>query len=272
VNRPSPPVALAWLTDIHLNFVTGEQVERLCDEILATGAEGVLISGDIAESRDLSAHLEGLAGRLGLPVYFVLGNHDYYHSGIAEVRGRTAALCRRVPNLHWLNEAGVVPLAAGTALVGHDGWSDARIGNYDDSPLILNDYRLIRELADLSRPDRRAALERFGDEAAGHLRAVLPEALGRYPRVLVVTHVPPFREACPHPGRFAWDDWLPHFTCRATGEALTEAAANFPDGEITVLCGHVHGDSDVRIMPNLRVLTGGAEYRNPVVQRIMTVE
>ncbi|MGE3819666.1 MAG: metallophosphoesterase, partial [Isosphaeraceae bacterium] len=234
---------LAWLTDIHLNFVTSEVIESLCRDVVATRAEAVLLGGDIAEAPDVTSHLETLAARIQRPIYFVLGNHDFYRGGIESVRESIQALVRRHRGLFWLPDRGVVPLTERTALVGHDGWADGRIGDYERSPLILNDYRLIKEFKDLEETPRRDKLEALGDEAADHLRAVLPLALERFQHVLVLTHVPPFREACAHPGRFSWDDWLPHFTCKAMGDALLEAADAFSERHVTVYCGHVHNDN-----------------------------
>ena len=35
---------------------------------------------------------------------------------------------------------------------------------------------------------------------------------------------------------------------------------------LTVLCGHTHGAGEVKILPNLLVKTGGAEYKKPELQ------
>ena len=43
-----------------------------------------------------------------------------------------------------------------------------------------------------------------------------------------------------------------------------------PDRQMTVLCGHTHG-AEAQVLPNLRVLTGGAEYGEPKVQRVLEV-
>ena len=64
--------ALAWLTDLHLNFVTPGHVDRLCHAVGEAGADVVLLGGDIGEAPDVEEHLEGLDARLGLPVYFVM--------------------------------------------------------------------------------------------------------------------------------------------------------------------------------------------------------
>lgn len=261
---------LAWLTDIHLNFVKPNAISALCDTL--KDADAVLITGDIGEARDLIRYLRILDQRLGVPLYFVLGNHDFYRGSIAEVRLAASALRTHSPRLLWLPSAGVVELTSDTGLVGHDGWADGRFGDYAGSEIVLNDYFLIEELAGLDPSERLGMLHALADEAANYLRSVLPEALRRYQRVIVLTHVPPFREACLHQGQIAGDDWLPHFASQAVGLALREAMEASPEREMTVLCGHTHAPATVQILPNLRVLTGGAEYGRPALQCILGVE
>ncbi|WP_437759864.1 hypothetical protein [Sorangium sp. So ce1389] len=65
------------------------------------------------------------------------------------------------------------------------------------------------------------------------------------------------------------DDWLPHFTCKAAGKAIREAAEQHPERRIEVLCGHTHGAGVAEILPNLLVRTGGAEYGEPAVQCVI---
>ena len=73
-------------------------------------------------------------------------------------------------------------------------------------------------------------------------------------------------------GRVSDDNWLPHFTCKAAGDALIEAISQRPDREMTVLCGHTHGAGEAQILPNLRVLIGGAVYGAPAIQRMLSFE
>jgi hypothetical protein len=81
-----------------------------------------------------------------VPIYFVLGNHDFYHGSIAAVRQAVARQSAASRWLHWLPISGVVPLTATTALVGHDSWADGRLGDFLGSEVLLNDYVLIAEL------------------------------------------------------------------------------------------------------------------------------
>lgn len=258
-----------WATDIHLNFLSGADLDAFCATLAASPAEAFVITGDIAEAPSFERLLSALGDAVQRPVYFVLGNHDAYRGSIAKARALACSLTASSPWLRYLPAVGVVELAPGTALVGHDGWADARLGNFARSPVVLNDYRLIEELANRDWRMLFAALHRLGDEAAAYIRRALDAALPRYPRVVVATHVPPFREACWHDGKLSDDDWLPHFSCEAVGEVLLDAAKAHPTCALEVLCGHTHGVGVAQIRPNLLVRTGGAKYGKPALQAIL---
>jgi len=136
---------LAWLTDIHLNFLRTSAVEVFLDMLAGTAADAFVISGDIAEADDVANHLLAITEKVKRPVYFVLGNHDFYRGSIAGVREKVRSLCSGTPNLHWMPEVSVVPFGEEVCLVGHDGWSDGRLGEHHGSDVMLNDFGLIEE-------------------------------------------------------------------------------------------------------------------------------
>lgn len=260
---------LAWLTDIHLDFLNPPQTAAFYSMVRAAAPDAVLISGDIGIASILRPRLLAMAAVVGSPVYFVLGNHDFYESDVETVRDDMRALTRNNDSLFWLPEAGLIPLGIDACLIGHDGWSDGQYGDFMASSVLLQDYFLIESLMDLSQPERLAQLKALGDEAADYLRGLLPQA-ARFRQVVVATHAPPFVEACWHEGRTpALDDaYLPHFTCKAVGDALLQAADTYPAVTFTVLCGHTHGGGTARLRPNLTVITGPAEYGQPVIQQV----
>jgi Icc-related predicted phosphoesterase len=92
--------------------------------------------------------------------------------------------------------------------------------------------------------------------------------LDRYKEVVMLTHVPPLREACWHEGNISDDEWAPHFTCKAVGDVLLEVMPDYPDHSLMVLCGHTHGRGETHPLPNLRILTGAAQYGNPDIEQI----
>ncbi|MFO0693901.1 MAG: metallophosphoesterase [Polyangiales bacterium] len=256
---------LSWATDVHLDFLEDDERRAFARSVAATGCEGLLLTGDISDHRALARHLVELADAIDAPVWFVLGNHDYYHGSVASGREAVRALARRFTRLVWLHDADVLTLRPDVALVGVDGWGDARLGAPDTTPILLNDFRLIEELAWLSIDARNAALRAFGDESARVLERKLATALEGHARVIVATHVPPFREACWHEGALSGDEWLPFFTCHAVGEVLLRAADAQPSRRIEVYCGHTHSPGIAHLRDNLVVHTGGAEYGRPAV-------
>lgn len=259
---------VAWLTDPHLNFAGIQHAQRLMAEVRAMNAGALLVSGDIGEAPDLDGWLDVMATQAGCPVYFVLGNHDFYHETIAEVRATAMVMSERYgERLCWLGSGEVVELTPHTALIGHDGWGDARLGDALRSRVMLADFHAIKDFVGLDKPRLIEALERLGEEAADVLEPALHEAIARgFRQVKLLTHVPPFAEACWHEGHHSDEAWLPYFGCGAVGQMLRRVMALHEQVQLHVLCGHTHSAGEAQITQNIRVTTGEATYRRPALQ------
>lgn len=256
-----------WLTDIHLNFLRPLALKAFYEKVKAERPDAVLITGDIAEGDSVAKFIAEMAEQIA-PVYFVLGNHDFYRANIRVVRGDITRAHKRATYMHAVPS---VKLTDRVTMIGVDGWGDARCGDLA-STVQLSDWNLIEELKKLKNdvPARIDMLKRFG-AAEGRLLAEKLAAVGDAPELLVLTHVPPYPEACVYDGEQSGPAWLPWFTCIATGEALDAHAQAHPQQKITVLCGHSHGIGRYERTPNLVVRTGGwpphvEGYGNPVVQ------
>ena len=70
----------------------------------------VLVSGDTGTAVDFASFFQFLEMRLKRPIYFVLGNHDYYHGSIEQVRATAEKFSRSAQWLHWLPIEGIVQL------------------------------------------------------------------------------------------------------------------------------------------------------------------
>ena len=260
-----------WLTDIHLNFLRPLALRAFYDAVRAEQPNVLLVTGDIGESDSVARFVDELAQIA--PIYFVLGNHDYYRSSIATVRAQMA----RLPgDATWMPAIEPLRITERTVMLGIDGWGDARCGDLA-STVQLTDWQAIDELKKHrgDRDARIAALQRLGSNEARALQGRLGEAPDA-PHLLVLTHVPPFPAACVYAGEQSDAAWLPWFTCMATGEVLAEYAAAHPGQQITVLCGHSHGQGQIRPLPNLEVRTGGwpagqQDYGNPIIQATLEI-
>ena len=267
---------LAWITDTHLNFIELDARKAFYKVISTTGADAVLISGDIAEARNIADILLEIAVSLNVQIYFVLGNHDYYRSSVSKTRKEISTLCQEHALLHWLPTSQIVQLNKDTILVGDDCWADARYGDYPNSNVVLNDSHMIQELREVSlygKYQLRDVMQKLADADASRLKQHLQLAIEQHSpkQIIVLIHVPPFVENCMHEGKISSDDFLPIFSSKITGDVLLEIAGQNPDINFLALCGHTHSDSYHQPLANLTVKTGCAEYYNPIVQEIIEV-
>ena len=261
----------AWLTDIHLNFLKYNQCQDFLERLSEEAADCFLISGDIGEADSILPFLHQIELAVKRPVYFVMGNHDFYGGSIKTVRSNVSDFIKTSDKLVWLNKVKYVGLTEETALIGHDSWADGRLGDFDGSSVELNDFQYIKELKLWNRAERLEAMQELAAEAAKHFRRVLPKALKNHRCIIVVTHVPPFKEACRYDGQPSGEDWLPFFSCKAVGDVLKEVMDQHHESDMTVLCGHTHGSGECQILPNLAVFTGDAKYGEPQVQKIIKI-
>lgn len=261
---------IAWATDVHLEFAVDAMRSIFAKEIVNQKADALLLTGDIANSKLIERLLKELQGRIGIPIYFNMGNHDFYGGFISNGRRWAEGITKQAVPLHWIEEAGPVELTNDVGLVGVDGWGDGQLGDPRGSDVMLNDWDLIKEFAlknALYDKDERAKLlTRYGNRARVDICAQLRNALPRFRRLLLMTHVPPWKEATWHEGAHSDAAWLPWFSCKAVGDAIVEEVSKFPDRKVTVLCGHTHGRGYSKINDQIDVHTGGARYRSPEVQ------
>lgn len=78
---------IAQITDLHVGpIITGEWLNRIVDQVNALKADIIVITGDLIDgSADHLGKDVAAIGRLKAPqgVYFVTGNHEYYHDADA---------------------------------------------------------------------------------------------------------------------------------------------------------------------------------------------
>lgn len=265
---------LAWLTDIHLNFIDDDARQEFYQEIVNSGCDTALISGDIAEAPCLESLLNEMVAYIDKPIYFVLGNHDYYRGQIQEVHDAMTALTQNNDKLFWLPASGIQKLDNSTFLIGQDGWADGRLGDYQNSRVVLNDSRLIADLFQekiLGKYQLLSKMQQLADADAMKLENDLNQAIAKTPKkIIVLTHVPPFKETCLYQGKISGDDFLPYFGSKVIGDLLIKVSQENPGIEFLVLCGHTHSAASIQ-RGNLTVEVGRAEYGRPEIQKVVLV-
>jgi len=260
---------MLWTTDIHLNFLKNKGLEFFIKEIQNESPDILLIGGDIGEAQSVCSYLQKLDQSIECPIYFVLGNHDYYRGSLYKVNEDVCRISNSSKKLFFLDTIPFVELTKEVALVGHSGWADGKFGDYSGSEVMLNDYVLINEFIGLNKNQRLNKLNELGNEAASKIEQKLIATFNHYKKVLCLTHVPPFRESCWHEGKISDDNYLPHFSCKSVGNVMKKIMQSKPDCYLEVLCGHTHSSGNAQILNNLNVITGKATYGKPEIQKII---
>lgn len=253
---------VVWLTDSHLEWLNDRRRSVFFKRVASEEAEAVLVGGDYSAIDFLEASLLKLYKTAHVPIFFVLGNHDYYRSSISEVRELAQKISAEHKQITWLTAAGLVPLNDNIGLVGHGCWGDGVAGSFFESPLRLNDFKFIKELSGLDKHSQLEQIEGLGVEAAEYLEKWATKAAESFKKVLILTHVPPFPEACLYLGKPS-EEGLPFFCSKAAGNALERVARKFPGTQFKVFSGHTHDAAEVQIMDNLSAKVAAAEYGKP---------
>jgi hypothetical protein len=62
-----------------------------------------------------------------------------------------------------------------------------------------------------------------------------------------------------------------YFASKAVGEVMKNVMQAHPQSNLVVLCGHTHGGGEIKVLENLRVMTGETEYGKLRINRILEV-
>ena len=267
---------LLWLTDTHFDHAHQKVIEKLCRDIVSESPDAIVITGDISNAKNIVNHLGFLELNIKAicPIFFVLGNHDYWFGSVEYIREVMTKLFtysdehkeNLVPKLGWLGSSGVIPLTQDTFIVGHDGWYDGQYANWYKSNVWLWDYTYILELGDSVCPIKSLKFDKINElaqQSADYIKENIELGFAKYNHAFVATHVPPFDVNSVYEGKKSDNDWMPHFSSKRMGDMLLDMANKYPEKQITVLCGHSHGFVDNQILPNLRCITGKAKYKYP---------
>lgn len=266
---------LAWASDTHLNLTTEKRIKKFCKEIThEDDCVGLILTGDIAESDSVVKHLIDIHNQIKVPIYFVLGNHDFYKSDVATVT--EDLLVNLPPDIHWLTRIDYIPISEDVCIVGNENWWDGRSGSLQslgllDGIIMAPDYMLIGDIAWLSKEQRFDKLKEMADNATQRILMKLSSAFREFKEVILCVHVPPFEESCEHDGKKMTDNWLPHFNHKGLGDALLDFMSLRKDKKLTVLAGHTHESTVYKPLKNLTVKVANASYFKPKVHKFVKI-
>lgn len=252
---------LIWLTDTHVTFSFLWKKYALIRHIKNLEADALLLSGDISNGLFIDYVLYYIANHVDIPIYFVLGNHDYYFKSIKDVNSDIRSLSKRYDNLHWLTNSEPLPLKDDTCIIGAEGWYDCNLGNSEYIKFtidwwLIEDFRMLQGTKERIEAFRQLALD-----YANQIEVKLIKAINSgYKEIYLLTHVPPFKEATRDEGTIMENFWLPYNTNTALGKVIKNVMSRFPDRKLNILSGHTHTRVVVNLAHNIECRVNNANY------------
>lgn len=250
-----------WYTDAHFDSVDILNKIKFLFRLRSEKPSGIFLTGDIANGPFTKFYLKILAKTVDCPIYFVLGNHDYWFSSFEETHNSIKRLCKEYPNLIWLNNSDIIPLKPKVALIGTDGWYDGNVGNPDYLKYTI-DWLLIKELR--NQPSANARLAKFKKiayESSIDIEHKIQKAIDLgYKTIYILTHYPPWKEATRDSGTFLEEFWLPYNVNYILGKTIENIMHNKKKIYVKILAGHIHVDKWIHVKRNIECKINESKY------------
>ena len=149
-----------WLTDLHLDMVEDKELQVFYRSLKNHPSKGIFITGDIADGENFPKFLEEIQAISKKPLYFVLGNHDYYGNTLQDTFKKASLLSKANKEIHFLPDASC--LLDDFALIGINNFNDGEGHDFEKSEIWLRDYNEIEDFKVLSPKDLKDKLTTLG--------------------------------------------------------------------------------------------------------------
>ena len=267
---------LAWATDIHLDHLdlkggfadTLSFIQCMSEQ----SPEAILLTGDLSMANFLIAHLELIDQNVKCPVYFVLGNHDFYYGEIESTRAKVKECVNKSKWLRYLTASEPFEFSPNTVIMGHDGWYDFGFGLSNPIRFIMSDWLYIQDFT--------GTIDKFGrnyyindntkikqiskDLAQSGAAQIEQQILATsHKNKIILTHFPPWEEASLYNGKRSEEQALPVFASKCMGEAIERSSNQNLECNHIVLAGHTHDPYCGKITNNIECRVGKARYEKP---------
>lgn len=259
-----------WITDPHFNFSSPEQNKKFLEHVKGYNPAGIFLTGDISTGRELSSHLKLILGILDCPIYFVLGNHDYYRSSFAHIDYEMSYLSKRHGNLHYLNNEDPISLSEKVAVIGHNGWYDAGWRTPVFPFVFWADWYFIHDFRfHDSNADRMSLMKYKAEVATENLKIKLEKSLKTHHTTYLLTHFPPWPEKIDKWGGLVETFWKPYNSCKVAADMISSVMKKHPDQKLIILAGHTHRQRYENISHNIELRVGAGSHKKSQVQDVI---
>lgn len=239
---------ILWLTDTHVDKLAPESYQELLEFIIASKADGMWLTGDIGDPPHNIEFLKTLFEKFKKPVYFVLGNHDFYAYKIADMRYEVVQLVKTYPLANYLSETPGFDID-GHIIFGMDCFANT---GQDIIQQMTWDSDHILDLDAPNESHLKAQLNALAEKDAKRLLKKCQKQIhNRRQKVSILTHVPPSDAL---KGQFVVKPLQQKrsvFYSPILSEVLHQLASDFPSIQFNVYSGHIHQTQRYQIAENM---------------------
>lgn len=262
-----------WLTDTHFDFLSKSEFLKYVSHLESQNLDGIFLTGDVSTGQEVSFHLKTLSRILRKPIYFVLGNHDFYRSTFKNISDEVTYLAETDPNLHFMS-ASPEPLYLNdkVAVIGHDGWYDARFRNPLTTLVFAMDFLFINDFKfKNSNADRIRLVRELADKSAKHVEYQLYKAIETHDIIYLLTHVPPWPRLTHRFFGLADAFWMPYNSSMIMADTIISIMKYHPNKKLIILSGHTHLGRTEKISNNIELRVGDASLRRTELQDVIFI-
>ena len=259
-----------WITDSHFNFVAKTKLIGFFIDLQCAVPYGIFITGDISTGPLVAKHLQCMAKIVHCPIYFVLGNHDAYRASFEEVEKSIVRLTKSEQNLVYMTNSDPIELSSDVAVIGHDGWYDAKWRDPYTPLIFIWDFFFIKDFRSLfSNKERMDVVRERAKRASESIAEKLKLALKDHSTVYLLTHIPPW----PNVGRWLIDKfWMPYNSSKVIADEIVNIMNQHKDKNLIVLAGHSHLRRRAIISDNIELRVGFAKHGQTIIEEVIRID
>lgn len=261
-----------WLTDTHFNFLSEPDLISFYLKLEVEKADGIFLTGDISTGPHLVKHLLWLEKVVRTKIYFVLGNHDYYRSSFKDIEMKMNNVMQVSENIHYLSALEPISLTNDTALIGHDGWYDARWRNPITPFVFIWDWYFIKDFRALfGSEERMYSTREKASIAAQFIENSLRKAFKNHSTVYMLTHFPPWPQVSDKYYGLIEKFWTPYNSSKVMSDCVEKVMLEYPGKNLIILAGHSHIERRQQITKNIELRVGAANFGQTRIEQIILI-
>lgn len=247
-----------WCSDIHLNHASNGTKRKFLKAISDSNCS-IFITGDISDGFGLVDHLKQISKACKKTVYFVSGNHDFYHSDFNTIDYRLKYITGECPNLVYVPHQGIVQLNSDTCVIASESWYDGKISPcLNIVPFEMNDFGYIKDFKGKEKWEMIQILQNRASQGLTDLKDYCKIAIKKYKNIIIMSHPVPFGSMTLQGG-----SQTPFYIWYEGGMFMGDFASANPDNNFLWISGHTHDYVDRLYGDNFRCCSINAEYTIP---------